>query len=172
MPLTGAPESCAQKSRWLPPRFALLGRKGARGQKGRDDLGRHARESGASSNPRARLFAPTCAAASWIAWEPGNDGRRGSSNSRNRSRGRFCPSFALNFAPLNERGRRESRMPAASDGLACKVGRNAHKLQSPQDQPDIRLSLHDGRCGLCRVSPEASLPRRSRERLAARHGVP
>ena len=49
---------------------------------------------------------------------PGHDKRRGvPSNSRSHSRGGIRPSFARLFAPSECRGRRESRMPAASDSL-------------------------------------------------------
>jgi hypothetical protein len=34
-----------------------------------------------------------------------------------------------------------------------RIGRKAHKLQSPQDVPDIRLSLHDEHYGLCLICP-------------------
>jgi hypothetical protein len=37
--------------------------------------------------------------------------------------------------------------------LRAMFGQDAHKLQSPQDQPNIRLSLHDERYGLCRLCP-------------------
>jgi len=40
----------------------------------------------------------------------------------------------------------------------CAKGEKAHKLQSPQDWPDIRLSLHDEHDGLFRALPGALSP--------------
>jgi hypothetical protein len=62
-----------------------------------------------------------------------------------------CPRLALNFAPLNQRGRRENRMPAAPAALCAMFGKKAHKLHSPQGSTDIRFSLHDGRDALFRA---------------------
>ena len=76
-----------------------------------------------------------------------------SQNSRNHSRDGIRPRFAFGLAPLNERGRRESRMPAAPEASCAGFGRSAHKLQSPQVEPNIRLSLHGGAYGLCRICP-------------------
>ena len=40
-------------------------------------------------------------------------------------------------------------MPAASDGLVRKKAGVVRALQSPQDEPDIRLSLHDELYSVC-----------------------
>src|SRR5882757_4957236 len=41
-------------------------------------------------------------------------------------------------------------MPAASDGLVCRVGSKKHtSIAVTTGVPDIRLSLHDERYGLC-----------------------
>jgi hypothetical protein len=75
------------------------------------------------------------------------------SDASSHSRGMFARGLLSTLAPLNERGRRESRMPAAPEALCAVVGESAHKLQSPQVEPNIRLSLHGGAYGLCRICP-------------------
>jgi predicted kinase len=56
-------------------------------------------------------------------------------------------------APKKIRGRRESRMPAASDGLACSVWQECTQASFTTGSADIRLSLHDG---VFRLAPRPS----------------
>src|SRR5579859_6060289 len=60
------------------------------------------------------------------------------------SRGTMCPGFCSYRRALEQRGRRENRMPAAPVALCAMFGGKAHKLHSPQGSTDIRFSLHDG----------------------------
>jgi len=54
----------------------------------------------------------------------------------------------------SELGRAQGKPDASrTRGLVCRFDRSAHKLQSPQDEPNIRLYLHDERYGLCRICP-------------------
>src|SRR5262249_31761242 len=84
-------------------------------------------------------------------------------DSRNRPRGSICPRLALNFAPLNQRGLRENRMPAAPAALCAGFDRKAHKLHSPQGSTDIRFSLHDGRDAFSRALSVHRDPDRARD---------
>jgi hypothetical protein len=62
---------------------------------------------------------------------------------------RDSPEVCAYFRVLEMRGRRESRMPAASDGLVRKKGRRRTSIAVTTGSADIRLSLHDERYGLC-----------------------
>src|SRR5205823_4005503 len=74
------------------------------------------------------------------------------------SRGRFCPRFALTFAPLNKRA--QGKPDASRIRWPCVQGRAERhtSIAVTTGGPSIRLSLHDERYGLFRALPGALSP--------------